>query len=106
MRGNDVARNIKNVILEEFSKRGIEVEEVFLFGSRAKGTPREDSDWDILVVVSEEIDRRTYRELWYSVYRRVEVPLDLIIVSRKIFEEYKGSPGFIYYYAAREGIKI
>ncbi|QDA31978.1 nucleotidyltransferase domain-containing protein [Thermococcus indicus] len=106
MGSREVARRIKSIILEEFSKRGVNVEEVLLFGSRARGDFRESSDWDVLVIISEEVDRKKYRELWYSVYRRVDVPLDLVIVSKKAFERYESSPGFIYYYAAREGIKI
>ena len=106
MESGNVARRIKNIILEEFSKRGVNVEEVLLFGSRARGDFREGSDWDVLVIVSDDIDRKKYRELWYSVYRRVDVPLDLVIVSRDVFERYEDAPGFIYYYAAREGVKI
>ncbi|NJE29790.1 nucleotidyltransferase domain-containing protein [Thermococcus sp. 18S1] len=106
MESREVVRRIKNVILKEFSKRGVNVEEVLLFGSRARGDFREGSDWDVLVVISEDIDRKKYRELWYSVYRHVDVPLDLVIVSKEAFEKYVSSPGFIYYYAAREGVKI
>ena len=102
----DMKGTIRNVIVEEFSRRGLTVEEVLLFGSRARGDFRDDSDWDVLVVVSENVDRETYRELWYSVYRRINAPLDLLIVPRKTLEEYKNSPGFIYYYALREGVRI
>jgi len=42
----------------------------------------------------------------YDVYRRINAPLDLLIVQRKTLEEYKNSPGFIYYYALREGVRI
>jgi len=102
----NVERIIKRIILEEFSKHGIDVEEVILFGSRARGDFREDSDWDILVVVTQDIDRDTYRELWYSVYKRIDFPVDLIIVPKKILEKYRDSTGFIYHYALKEGIQI
>ena len=102
----DVRELIRGVIKEEFAKRGLTVEEIILFGSRARGDFNEDSDWDILVVVSEDIDRETYRELWYRVYRRLNVPIDLIIVPKGKLEELKDSPGFIYYYALREGVRI
>jgi len=31
-------------------KYGIEIDKIILFGSRARGDYREDSDWDILIV--------------------------------------------------------
>ncbi len=102
----DVRELIRGVIKEEFAKGGLTVEGIILFGSRARGDFNEDSDWDILVVVSEDIDRETYRELWYRVYRRLNVPIDLIIVPKGKLEELKDSPGFIYYYALREGVRI
>ncbi len=102
----DVKELVRGVITEEFTKRALTVEEIILFGSRARGDFNKDSDWDILVVVSEDIDRETYRELWYSVYRRLNVPIDLIIVPKEKLEELKDSPGFIYYYALREGVRI
>jgi len=102
----DLRELIRDVIEREFAKRDLTVEEIILFGSRARGNFTEDSDWDILVVVSEDIDRETYRELWYSVYRSLNVPIDLIIVPKGKLEELKDSPGFIYYYALREGVRI
>jgi len=37
------------IIREEIEERGMKVLKIILFGSRAKGTFREDSDWDILI---------------------------------------------------------
>lgn len=33
-------------------------EDVLLFGSRAKGTAKQDSDWDVLVVLPDDADER------------------------------------------------
>ncbi|ASJ16597.1 hypothetical protein A3L04_05700 [Thermococcus chitonophagus] len=71
-----ILRNLKAIIVEEFERRGIKVREIILFGSRAKGNSKESSDWDIMVVIEDNIDRETYNELGYSVYRRVDIPLD------------------------------
>jgi len=44
-------RVIKDVVTSESREEGVEVKSIILFGSRARGNYREDSDWDLLVVV-------------------------------------------------------
>ncbi|ADT84023.1 nucleotidyltransferase domain-containing protein [Thermococcus barophilus] len=97
---------VKRIILEESSKLGITVENVILFGSRARGNYRKDSDWDILIIVKEPLSRTEYRELWRRIYEKVELPADILIVSKKDFEKLKGLKGYVYYYASKEGVKI
>ena len=46
--GTDLKKSIE-IIREEIEERGMIVLKIILFGSRAKGTFREDSDWDILI---------------------------------------------------------
>ena len=80
---------IRQVILEEAGRLGVEVEKIILFGSRARGDAREDSDYDILVVVKGEISWRTRMRLWRNVYRRLRPllrkPLDLIIEPEQYY---------------------
>ena len=51
---------IKQVIFEESERLGVRVEKIMLFGSRARREAREDSDWDILVVVKGRVDWRLF----------------------------------------------
>ncbi|MFZ8802693.1 MAG: nucleotidyltransferase domain-containing protein, partial [Candidatus Calescibacterium sp.] len=44
--GKEKIEKVVKIIKEEIEKRGLKVVKVILFGSRAKGTPKEDSDWD------------------------------------------------------------
>jgi predicted nucleotidyltransferase len=97
---------IRGTIAREVEKAGLELVEVILFGSRARGDFREDSDWDILVVVKGPLDRKKYRELWRAIYERLDIPADIVIASEAEFERLKDAKGYIYYYAAREGIEI
>ncbi|MCD6372983.1 MAG: nucleotidyltransferase domain-containing protein [Thermococcus sp.] len=97
---------IRETIAREVEKAGLELVEVILFGSRARGDFREDSDWDILVVVKGPLDRKKYRELWRAIYERLDLPADIVIVSEAEFERLKDVKGYIYYYATREGIKV
>ncbi|MEB3861608.1 MAG: nucleotidyltransferase domain-containing protein [Desulfurococcales archaeon] len=89
-------REIKRVIMEEAGKLGVRVEKVILFGSRARGEAREDSDWDILVVIVGGLEWRVRKLLWRRIYRRLRPllggPVDLLIegteyYSRNVEEE-------------------
>ena len=74
---------IKKVVLEEAEKLGVGVERIILFGSRARGDAREDSDYDILIVIKGEIDWRARRRLLQLLGR----PTDLIIEDHRTFTE-------------------
>jgi predicted nucleotidyltransferase len=80
-------------------------ERVILFGSRAKGADKGESDYDFLVVVSgaeneREVSRRIYRSL---LDKKVGVAVDVVVVGEKKLERYKESPYFIYAQAVQEG---
>ena len=101
---------IRRVVLEEAGRLGIKVERIILFGSRARGDYRPDSDYDILVVVGE---RPSWRQL-FRFQSRVRVKLfeafgrevDLIVVDRGWFEERKGLWGSLEHAAATEGVAV
>jgi len=80
-------------------------EQVILFGSRAKGTARDESDYDFLVVVrgirnEREVSRRIYRAL---LDKRVGAAVDVVVVNAGTLEQHKENPYYIYYQALREG---
>ncbi|MEB2836899.1 MAG: nucleotidyltransferase domain-containing protein [Desulfurococcales archaeon] len=101
---------IRRVVLDEARRLGVEVERVILFGSRARGDARPDSDWDILVVVEGRIDRRRKTILAAGVgatlTRLLGSPVDVVVVSGDYWRRYKGLPGTILYPAAVEGVAI
>ncbi len=67
--------------------RELEPEQVYLFGSRARGDAHPDSDFDILIVVTESPlpgyarDRLALRAL-----RGIRVPVDTIVLTREEFD--------------------
>jgi len=80
-------------------------ERVILFGSRAKGTARNESDYDFLVVVRDirnerEVSRRIYRAF---LDRRVGAAVDVVVVNAGTLEQHKESPFYIYRQALQEG---
>lgn len=64
--------------------------EVWLFGSRARGDAREDSDWDFLVLTDKPVDRNLKSQLRDYLYE-VEVSsakvIGSIIHSKQEWEE-------------------
>lgn len=76
--------------LAEILRRLVEVyqpERVYLFGSRAREKPTSDSDYDLLVVVSDDApaERRRSR-LGYEALRGTGVAADVLVWSREDFE--------------------
>jgi predicted nucleotidyltransferase len=77
---------------------------VILFGSRARGEARPDSDLDLLVIEPDEVPKRRAetarlrREL-----RGLDVALDVIVVSAKHAEEWGHFKGSMLNEALNEG---
>lgn len=82
-------------------------EQVWLFGSRARGDARPDSDWDLFVVVpdftsDEELDPlRAWR-----MQREAGVPADVIPCRAHTFREYAGTVNTLSYEVVHEGLRL
>jgi predicted nucleotidyltransferase len=72
--------------LEEITRRlaaEFQPEQIILFGSHAWGTPTEDSDIDLLVIVPHSSDKPTQRATRaYRCLRGTRVPLDILVKTR------------------------
>jgi len=82
-------------------------EAVYLFGSRARGDFREDSDYDLLVVVPDDTPRER-RSISYAfeASRATRVPADIIPCTRTGFERAKDLVGTLSYEANHNGMMI
>ena len=85
-------KTINPDLLEEIVRRLVaefQPEQIVLFGSHAWGTPDEDSDVDLLVIVSESdlrpIQRDTQAE---RCMRGLLVPTDILVKTRAEFEKF------------------
>jgi uncharacterized protein len=79
-------------------------EAIYLFGSRARGDARIDSDYDFLVVVPDDApqERRSLAATML-VPRDPGVALDIVPCRRSVFEHKRHYIGSLSYLAAHEG---
>ena len=76
---------------------------IILFGSHARGDPREDSDLDFLVVEPRVESRHAEMVRLSDEIRPLRVPSDIMVVSAEVYEEWANEPGTVIHEAAREG---
>ena len=85
----------------------VDPEQVILFGSRARGDAREDSDVDLVVVEAEPFgqDRSRHQEAvrLYKVLAGSGVPKDILVYSRDDVEYWRDSLNHVLARALREG---
>jgi predicted nucleotidyltransferase len=76
---------------------------IILFGSGARGQPKEDSDLDFLVIEPVVTAQREEMVRLSDALRVLRIPVDVLVVSQKTFEEWADTPNTVLYEAAREG---
>jgi uncharacterized protein len=82
---------INKKLIEEVKRRLVKTYnpiEIYLFGSYAWGTPTEDSDLDILIVVDKS-DEKSYKRpvCGHKALRGLDLSKDLIVYTREEFEK-------------------
>jgi predicted nucleotidyltransferase len=100
---------IKKIINQVFEEKGIKVERIILFGSRARGDFRENSDWDLLIVVSNELDLKDKREISKEIrikLAEIFIPCDVLIKSAGEIDYYYNFIGTTTREALKEGVEI
>ena len=87
----------------------INPDKIVLFGSRARGDFREDSDYDLLVF-SEKSNRN--REISKVLYRKIasakdiKASVDILVVDKNTYTKHKSTNGLIYKQIDEYGVKI
>ena len=80
---------------------------VILFGSRARGDYRTDSDWDFLILTKERASRQLQdkiRELLYEVELNTEQVITSVIEDEEEWQKYRESEFFKN--VTREGVEV
>jgi len=79
---------------------------IVLFGSRARGTAHETSDFDILVIVDQACNEAELEIAVTDTLGSLPAPKDVIVYSQQSIDSYSAMPGSILYQALRDGVTI
>jgi predicted nucleotidyltransferase len=83
------------------------VEQVILFGSRARGDHHEHSDWDVCVLLSDTIAAGVYTpsRMWHAV-RDLDETVEVVPMRRSVFEAKRSDVNALAHDVARDGIVL
>ncbi|MCS6950283.1 MAG: nucleotidyltransferase domain-containing protein [bacterium] len=102
-------RQAVEVICSVAQQHGVEVVQIYLFGSRARGEGEVESDWDLYLIVDRELDFPLRQKL-ASRIRRLLVKrgmvCDLFLQGQETVRRRDGNTGYLTYYALRDGVRI
>jgi uncharacterized protein len=95
--------------LEKIIEKILEVivpDKIILFGSRARGEARPDSDYDILIVKDGIENERQISKKLYVQFVGINESIDIIVKTPKSIEKSQKSPSSCINTAIKEGIVI
>jgi len=96
--GDTQLKTLVDRVLEQ-----VEPELILLFGSRAWGVPREDSDFDVMLVVRTSEMAKQARETVRGALRAAGFSVDVLACTVDEYERRQHDPGLVSYKIAREG---
>ena len=100
-------KHVDEATLKEIVRRlaaEFQPEAIILFGSHAWGTPTDDSDLDLLVIVSESDQHPAARDTrGYRAMGEIMVPTDLLVQTREEVEPYREIEGSFFWRILKEG---
>ena len=79
--------------------------QVIAFGSRARGEQRADSDLDLAVIVAEDRPRLA-GDLYAGPLRGLDMPFDLLVVSKAEYDLHRPWINSVWNYVDREGVVL
>ncbi len=86
-------KTVSSELLAEMTRRLVaefQPEQIILFGSHAWGTPHDDSDVDLLVIVSQSDEKPIQRAVRaQNCMDRLLVPADILVKTRAEIERYR-----------------
>lgn len=95
-------------ILKNIISRIVEIanpDKIILFGSRATGNARKDSDYDICVLKNEINNRSEFISRLYH-NMQAGAPVDILAITTNRFEELKNKWYYVYYHINKEGLVV
>ena len=95
--------------LKDLIANAIPVEQIYLFGSYAYGTPHKDSDLDLYVVLKDDLPMRDLDaglQARFAIVRQKSMPVDIIAKNKKDFLNRMNVKFSLEQKVTRDGIRI
>lgn len=80
--------------------------EIRVFGSRARGEASASRDWDLFVVVSDDLEAADDPFAGYRLRRETRTRADIVLCPLSEFREDRDTPNTLAYEAAHHGVAI
>ena len=80
--------------------------QIVLFGSRARGSAHAGSDWDLFVIVPDDLAAADDPLAGYRLRRETRIRADIILCPLSEFQEDRDTPNTLAYEAAHHGATI
>lgn len=99
--------NIKNIILQIISK--YDYKSIILFGSRARNDYKQNSDYDLLIIMRDNLTIRELREIQREIRKKLalnNIDADVLVKTQMIINDYKNKKGNVIYNALKEGVTL
>ncbi|MBN8572150.1 MAG: nucleotidyltransferase domain-containing protein [Ignavibacteria bacterium] len=100
-------QEIKNKIVELLG--GLEYDKILLFGSRARGENRSDSDYDVIVVLKDNLERNEILKIESIIsksFAQELIDIDIIVKTSEQYDYLKDKIGNVIYYADEYGVAL
>jgi len=105
----ELLRKATEVICSVARQHGVEVVQIYLFGSRARGDAQRDSDWDFYVVIDKETSFAQRQQIASRIRRSLaqqRMACDVLVQGEQTVSQRHSDTGYLTYYALREGVPL
>lgn len=98
----EIIETVKNRLVNTYNPRAL-----YLFGSFAWGTPDEQSDLDLLVVIDSS-DEKPYKRILKGIdaLTGLRIAKDILVYTKDEFEELASDVSTLCYKIKQEGVKL
>lgn len=100
---------IRKTIAQTLTASGVGPFNIYLFGSRARGMERDDSDYDIIVVTQREFKGKEKFDLLRRIRKDIKylgLSIDVILKSSREYSQSRGNFGSFIYTIQNEMVAI
>lgn len=99
--------NIKNIILQIVSR--YDYKSIILFGSRARNDYKQNSDYDLLIIMQDNLTMQELRVIQREIRKELalnNIDADVLVNTQMIINDYKNKKGNVIYSALKEGVEL